>query len=55
MKLIQEQPANAIGTGNIDAVDPLLFRAAGLKKLLKKATQMIKRKYARAGDTKANL
>lgn len=45
MKLKEEVPANAVGTGNIAKVDPLLFRAAGVKKLLDKATKLLKRKY----------
>lgn len=45
MKLKEEVPANAIGTGNIAKIDPLLFRAAGVKKLLKRATKLLKRKY----------
>jgi len=55
MKIQEEQPANAVGTGNIDAFDPLLFRAAGVKKLLTKATEMVKRKYARARDSQTSV
>jgi hypothetical protein len=45
MKLKEEVPANAIGTGNIANIEPLLFRAAGVKKLLNKATKLLKREY----------
>lgn len=55
MKIVEEIPANAIGSGNIDTFDPLLLRSAGIKPLLKKATEMIKRKYARTRHTKTTI
>lgn len=51
MKLKEEVPANAIGTGNIAKIDPLLFRAAGVKTLLNRATELLKRKY---GTSRSN-
>jgi len=45
MKLKEEVPANAIDTVNIAKVDSLLFRAAGVKNIVDKATRLLKRKY----------
>lgn len=55
MKIVEEIPANAIGSGNIDTFDPLLFRSAGIIILLKKATEMMKRNNARTRHTKTTI